>query len=205
MTTPSTMTPHRMMPISIGLMSSLSSISPRSPSITSPAFTAVTVLMMFTLPFSILAGMPTADNSPTIGPGANSVGPCSTTMSSGAMSPALAGRPVRVWSSCWNNWEMFNDLECTIIGCWAVSNIVSSCSSGRPASFHARLNSDFFAIVSVMPVRRVLRISSIACAGTPATSTMPMIPSLLSSSVNSPTRSTFHCVALAIMRSPPAP
>ena len=83
MTTPPSIAPDRIRPISIGLISSLDNIRPRSAPMDSPASTAVTVFTMDTLPFSILAGMPTELNSPTIGPGGNEVGPASMTISDG--------------------------------------------------------------------------------------------------------------------------
>ena len=160
---------------------------------------------MATLPLSILAGMPTALNSPTIGPGPNSVGPFSTTMSAGAASPSLAARPWRVFSNSENNSNELRVSECTIQGWTAPSNRFSKPSSSSPACFQASLIRVFLDIVRVNCPLRVLRMSSMLLAGTPPMSTIPTTPSPERISASSETRSFFQCAALEDIILPPLP
>ena len=112
---PSSIAPVSISPISIGLTPSLASIIPKSADISSPLEKVVS-LWIATLPLSILAGMPTALNSPTIGPGPNSVGPAGIVTSSGKDSPAFAALPRRVFSSSAKTSKAFIELLWTTQG-----------------------------------------------------------------------------------------
>ena len=63
-----------------------------------PAFAATESFTIQMLPDSILVGMPASLNSLRTGPAGCPVFPAGTTMSTGAMSPALAARLTRFFS-----------------------------------------------------------------------------------------------------------
>ncbi len=86
-------------PALIGLIPSFERRLASFGEITLPFFTATESLLTQTLPASIFVGIPASLNSLSTGPAGRPVFPAGTIMSSGATSPALAGRLTLFFSS----------------------------------------------------------------------------------------------------------